>query len=260
MLPDRLIPSVVESIPTHIRAELETDHFVVASHDCDVNSVSLEAEPFVELVVARDVPRLNGSLANVKSTRRLHLPGRCPAGECVLELWSHNRFFVPRQLLARDGPSKERFLETAAKKTLRAWLSARFGRAAFPDTFVERLDPKGLEKVLKVEAGKFLAGVYFQVSPLTELLDDQEYLLQAKVTMKVEDYEDSHAREQVASIVNGLEAHLDQCTRISLDEDTVKLLSEADFSSDDLRNSQRFTVDHLSLRHHDATEPAEGFE
>lgn len=142
---------------------------VVISHDCDI-VCSEEKEPFVELIVGRQIERA-GSDAHAKNVRRLDLPlskvvGLENAG--VIALAINDRIQVPKsQFLASDIHSDLR-LGPEAVVTLQHWLAARYYRASFEDEFVRRLQDKPgkvdqkLARILE-KAGEHIIAIYFDV-------------------------------------------------------------------------------------------------
>jgi hypothetical protein len=59
---------------------------LVISHDCDLATDNLEAEPYVELIVGRLVNGPDGNFSHGKSPRTLHLPMTCNGKVTIVEL------------------------------------------------------------------------------------------------------------------------------------------------------------------------------
>jgi hypothetical protein len=138
---------------------------VAISHDCDLAN-DVELEPNVEIIVGRLVATANGNFCWGKSPWTLHLTITREGLEIIVELVMTNKRSLAKRLLAGFNPDGAFTLDGQRLGVLRAWLSARYNRAAFPDSFVDRmrktkLDGK-LAKVLEPQ-GQLISFVYFDI-------------------------------------------------------------------------------------------------
>lgn len=155
---------------------------VVISHDCDLANDNLQAEPMVELVVGRRVSSLNGNYTWGKAPRTLHLPLLHHGQAVAIELQQTAKTQVPKTELAKFRPDPGWMLNAQHLNTLRAWLASRYHRAAFPDTFVNRMNScKASEKLAKAlePHGELVSFVYFDLDEglHTERPDGEPYHL-----------------------------------------------------------------------------------
>jgi hypothetical protein len=128
-----------------VDAPSDARRVIVVTHDCDLPH---ESELCVEVIVAESVvkePKPDPQLSYARNPRRLHLAyeptaERAGAAPLILELRHGDRCSVPKDGFAesavKDG---SRFLAAEAKRTLKQWLAARYGRPAFPNAFEGRL-------------------------------------------------------------------------------------------------------------------------
>lgn len=110
---------------------------VVISHDCDLPQ---ETEEYVELIACNQVT-VDKSLIGAKSVRRLHLKFIEGGTELYLELCYQQRLIVKKSEFSSvlSGPDTAISLEDSEKRTLKQWLTSRYGRPAYPNAFENRL-------------------------------------------------------------------------------------------------------------------------
>lgn len=217
---------------------------LVVSHDCDVVNGSFELEPYVEVLVAKRVERLDGNKLRGKNPRLIQLTVSAGDSEDVLiEASAYDRHFVDRRLLATDDPAWT--IGVRPRTELIRWLAARYVRAAFPDAFNERiaLAQKQIAKLVK-RSGKHLSGIYILVQD--DELDSGDYEIQVRATMEVEDHDDLAKRKTCTALLDKVVTAINECDGIDVYDHRV--VSEAEFSLDDLRLMKRWDWDHISLK------------
>ncbi|MEQ9107800.1 MAG: hypothetical protein RLO04_10070 [Limnobacter sp.] len=152
---------------------------VVISHDCDLAEQSTAREPNVELILGELKPSANGSLKFGKSPRTLHLSYQNPEGmEIVVELSATKKRIEERTAwFFEHQPDANYWLTPQNIGVLRSWLSTRYERAAFSNSFVTRMS---IGKTAEALANKFknddcVSQIYFNVDKGQEKeLDDAE--------------------------------------------------------------------------------------
>ena len=139
---------------------------VVIGHDCDVANANLNAEPDVEVIVGRVVAAPHGNFSWGKAPRTLHLPMQRAGARVTVELVTTSKRLVPKAFLAAFSPDDSFLLEPKSLAVLRSWLSSRYNRAAFTDTFVERMKTTKVDtrlaKLLELHGG-LISFVYFDI-------------------------------------------------------------------------------------------------
>ena len=115
-----------EVAPTGVTAS-PGDWLIVTSHDCDVVNGRLEKEPIVEV--------LRAAVVEQKKPDRQQVWGRNPremqlavddggGGQVVLSVKVHERWSMPRELLASEAP--HRVLDDKTRRLIAEWLAKRF--------------------------------------------------------------------------------------------------------------------------------------
>lgn len=113
---------------------------IVISHDCDIPHPK---EEVIEIIVGQIV-QPNKMFQDCKNPRKLHLKIE-KDGECIyLELSFQFRVLISKVDFgsALSGPDESFNLSESEKRTLKQWLSARFGRPAYPNEFENRIQKK----------------------------------------------------------------------------------------------------------------------
>ena len=240
-------PDMIRIIPTE-------DLLIVVSHDCDVANPTLAIEPYIELIVAHRIPTPDGNMQHARNSRTLHVS--ISSGETEveehLELRSFERFFAPRELMASSAPTGE--LSPEAKRALGRWLANRYQRPAFPDAFNERLFArsnrrharKAQDAFKNPDIGWLTTGVYLQLEPEGELPEEESYIVRVVATMRSSDYVNPSSKEAVERQLLKFAAALDETPGISVEDSVV--VSDAEFSIEDVATSLRFDFDFVSLR------------
>jgi hypothetical protein len=139
---------------------------VVVSHHCDLANDNLEVEPDVEVIVGRDVAKVNGSYTHAKSPRTLHWEIWNNQALVTIELVATGKRRVRKADFAQSTPDPTFVVEPAQLQTLRYWLGIRYNRAAFSDSFEQRLkDTKLGEKLARLmdRSGQGISAIYFDV-------------------------------------------------------------------------------------------------
>ena len=119
----------------------ESDWLVVVSQTCDVLATRLDAEPLVEVLHCRTIPKLRKGNKELRSTRVLDFkPNRESHGDLCLSAHAvSDRYEVPREFLRDHAPDAARCLSEVAAARVLAWYSLRYGRPIWPDNFARRI-------------------------------------------------------------------------------------------------------------------------
>jgi hypothetical protein len=136
----------------------------------------ISVEPECEIIVGRKIAGIDGSFANAKSARKLHLPFF--SGEIgstiAIELESSGKSALKKELIAPYTPDLTMTLRANEATILQAWLAARYRRASFADEFDRRLTrdaKKAYEKLLKIfkSTSEDIIAVFFDVDQGVEI-------------------------------------------------------------------------------------------
>jgi hypothetical protein len=155
----------------------ESDWLIVTSHDCDVVNGSLEKEPTVEVLRASVVQQQKPDKQLVwgRNPREMQLAvGDSAGGSVVLSMKVHERWSMPRELLASEAP--HRVLDDKTRRLIAEWLAKRYIRAAFPTAFDARWRSKMKDWTGLLEAqSQWVQGIYLRLSTQAELGNDTPY-------------------------------------------------------------------------------------
>jgi hypothetical protein len=239
---------------------------IIITHDCDLPH---EAEPFVEVIIAETVvndPKPDPQLSYAKNPRRIHLVYEgIDAAPLILELRQVDRRDVPKGDFAERAMKDYRHaLPAEAKRALKQWLAARYGRPAFPNEFEERLRKRAgkrtveylIGKILEPEA-KYLVGLFFNLGEQrsAEAGEGEPYALSVSVVYDATEG-GSDARlsaERVAAQLRELfEATYgkpDVATEIALD--ACEAVADTRLTLADLRRVDQWRLEYISLQDED---------
>ena len=223
--------------------------FVVISHDCDVTHAAQEAEPWVEVLKVRlvSLAERNAHLEWGKNPRKYQFRVARGNADVYCEISIHDVIRFDRLRLRDHVPDADRKLPSETIRQLALWYARRYSRQAFPDEFNERIRQAGRKLHNKFKgANNVIRGIYFLLSPDTELAESESYDLIVWVTMSTQTYEVPDSRSQAQKLVDLLETELRKCKGITVQG--VELRSEGDVSLDDLRQLKRWDFDDLTLR------------
>ncbi|HEU4460884.1 MAG TPA: hypothetical protein VFR90_17315 [Methylibium sp.] len=231
---------------------------MVIAHDCDLANDSLEAEPYVEVIIGRTVAAANGNFSWGKAPRTLHYPVQCEGAPATVELVATEKVTLLKSELAWFEPDTRFSVDGQTLAVLRSWLSARYDRAAFADAFVARMrETKADAKLAKaLEAhGKNVSFTYFDVDKgqCVERLEGDPYSLKVVLVFNPGDDPDAaaDAAEKAAEAV-------EEALRGRLPEGGTAIRLDACFaiSEDDISVSQARVLNHWRLEY--MTHRAEG--
>lgn len=169
-------PLLASSIDFLDLRELFPDVLVLICQDCDLVSDHLDKEPYVECLAGIFIESCNAIFQYGRNPRTLHLD----AGSFFIEFSIHDRFRVPKGSLIELGIRNAALsLGISEKRQVLDWITKRYIRPAFSDTFNKRLEYKRKEQdvLAKSKLSENVLVVLFDVSG-DEYLSDQIYELQ----------------------------------------------------------------------------------
>lgn len=257
---DLLTQDVADRLTALNGVVCEKHRVVVITHDCDLPH---DGESLVEVIVADVITEANPQFAYAKNPRKLHLSYEKAGGESiVIELRHTERRAVPKDEFekhaARDGNTA---LPVDAKRALKQWLAARYGRPAFANTFEERLRKsiskkntveRQIGKILEPEA-KHLVGLFFDLGEQrsTEVQTGEPYALSISVVYAATEG-GKQARESAEKVAGQLQELFekaygkpDTATEIALD--ACEAIADTSITLADLRRVDQWRLEYISL-------------
>jgi hypothetical protein len=230
---------------------------VVISHDCDLANPNLEDEPDVEIIVGSFVAKLDGNYAHAKTPRTLHLEVQIGSAEKIIELIAIKKTTIAKKLLAKFSPDKNHLLANVALSALRSWLSIRYNRAAFPDSFVDRFNQvkEKFNKLIK-PSEKTLLSVYFDLDrgEIVQRVDGSPYQLSIILVYYAKD-DPFDASETISALVKKIEDLFEEKYFIEKAEawNSIELKSCISISDEAItisqaRQLQQWHLEHMTLK------------
>lgn len=256
-----------EAAAVGLVSAMDQEHrVIVITHDCDLPH---ESELCVEVIVAELVvkePKPDPQLSYAKNPRRLHLAYEgTEAAPLILELRHVDRRSVPKGDFAeRAVKDNSLALPVEAKRALKQWLAARYGRPAFPNAFEERLRKRAGSRTVEQQiarilepAAKYLVGLFFDLGEQrgAEAVEEEPYALSMSVVYDATEG-GSNARlsaERVAGHLRELFEKTygkpDVATEIALD--ACEAVADTRLTLADLRRVDQWRLEYISLRDDD---------
>lgn len=232
---------IQEKIPENTRC-------IVVSNDCNVVHESYEKEPDVEVLLATHVDgEIDGGLTHGKNPRFLQIPILGPKSNSHYQCHAAKCYKISRNFLESVTPDSNFTINSDSLDVLKHWLANRYIRAAFPDTFNNRIFSARdkIEKILK-RHGRDITGIYVAISPFDELLSDQPYKISIYATMHVDTYKENIQRDLVIDTTTKIVQAVAQCQGIEVIDYNV--YSEEEISIAALRYLRQWDLDYLSFR------------
>jgi hypothetical protein len=230
----------------------EADWLVVVSQTCDVLATRLDAEPLVEVLHCRPIPKLRKGTKELRSTRTLDFkPNRESHGDLCLSAHAvTDRYVVPREFLRDNAPDANRRLSDVATARVLAWYALRYGRPIWPDNFVERIS--GVKDALEAALEPLkddIAEVRVSIAEDDELDDGVSYHLAVFFVVDEDVWnEDVAGRQAIHSAFAKFTAELDGCDGIEVDKDNSEVMSGAEFTWQETRATDEWNFANLSHR------------
>ena len=212
---------------------------VVVSHSCDIAN-SLEVEPYIEVVVGTLLTdSSNGSFTHGKNNRKLHLTlDNNPKGYQTLELIITTKFYVAKEKILKFEIQPDDCIElkSNAYRTILRWLTIRYDRAAFPDSFntlmgkTYKLHEK-IKKILTKESTDEIRGLllkYKESEKSTNIFHYDLIILVLYDTSK-----DPNAAEKIAQTV---------CSKIKEKFEAIPVSTQVDNNKDSIHLTKAVAV------------------
>lgn len=212
--------------------------YVILSQSCDVVNSSIEKEPYVELIIAKQIVKLDGQYKHARNPRKLHIS----ALSKNFEFNAHGRCFLSRKYLSCITPD-EIILDDNAIDLLTRWIAARYTRVAFPDNFNDRVRMAGKKLIKKLKALDFhgVIDLFIAGSELDkELEPDKPYNIALLVAL----LDDSSQNEIGAYSI--LEELVEELNKVDIIVQEYQVEKESHFSYKDLRKMYRWSWEYIS--------------
>lgn len=238
-----LFAASVDQIPPSVE---EPSLLAVVTQDCDLVREPV-VEPFVELILCREVARVERLYQNGRNPRLLHIQSIGPHGPgSWLEISIHDRFRIRKEKLCSFTADRCNRLERQDVRLLSRWIARRYTRPAFPDTFNRRLETvdSRLERLFKSSEGHVVTDIFLDVAD-EEYASERSYDIAVRLTAKAEVWDDDGLLSAVQNFEDRFIRLLDECDGISVSD--IQALPEDHLTLADLRQYKRLDKDYRSL-------------
>jgi hypothetical protein len=256
VVPQGMVPAIAQHLARPGAAPVEVaeaDWLTVVSQTCDVLAAKLEAEPLVEILHCRPIPKLRKGTKELRSTRMLDFkPNRETHGDlCLTAHAVADRYTVPREFLRDHAPDAARHLSDVATARVLAWYALRYGRPIWPDAFVNRISgaKDALEAALEPLKDD-IAEVRVSIAESDDELDEGEsYHLAVFFVVDEEVWNgDVDGREVIHAAFAKFTGELDGCDGIEVDKDNSDVVSGGAFTWQETRATEEWNFANLSYR------------
>jgi len=224
------------------------DWLIVTSHDCDVVNRSLAKEPTVEVLRAAVVQQKKPDKQQVwgRNPREMQLAvDDGTADTVVLSVKVHERWTVPRELLACEAPRL--VLDDKPRRLIAEWLAKRYIRAAFPSAFDARWRSKMKDWTGLLEnQSQWIQGIYLRLSTQAELDDDTPYKIHFIVAAPASVTKDATWRQKKRELETLVETFWKQFGP-SIECVGVEVIATNALTLADIEPYQRFDADWVSF-------------
>lgn len=235
-----MAPRAFELAPPGVTAG-PGDWLIVTSHDCDVANGQLDKEPYVEVLRAAVVAKLDKQQVGGRNPRRLVLEVERDGTAVVLVANVHDRWRLPREWLVDEKPEWQ--VPSKLRRLVAEWLAKRYIRSAFPTAFDLRWRGKRKEwDGLMASHSEWIQGVYLRLNTLDELDPQEAYGVSLIVAAPEEAKAKAEWPRRQNEIATAIEGFWRQFgSGIAFDE--VDVVTTAELTLADLERYQRFDAD-----------------
>lgn len=226
----------------------EGTRLLLVSQTCDLVQGSFEREPYFEVLSIHPLGKEpSGEYQGGKNSRRIEF-SLCADNQ--ISHWyalPYERQQINRELLL-DGRKPDFFLEDEnVLEMILRWLSRRYTRTAFPETFVNRINSKRQPIAKKfAHLNPYISSVYIRLNPFAELEETSAYSVEVILVMEADKFDDPEQHKQCSKIKSQLEEQLEKCDGIDVSD--INLESTASLTFEDVKGFREWDYSYLSFR------------
>lgn len=220
---------------------------LIISHDCDIVNPSYDAEPFIEVLVAR--PReegaFDGCLSKGKNPRKIQFRMEEPESSKLYEINVHEKYSLDRQILEKGSPDSTIKIAPDDVRVIARWAARRYHRPALPSTFIERVSPARKKILKKLEKdGGDISDVLLGFETLQELPSNQPYRVLLRLVLDPEACNEDSREQRALGVVGELRKLIAQCAGIEVYD--ADIVSSAEITVHEYTHLKRWDVEYLS--------------
>lgn len=226
----------------------DTDRLLIVSQTCDLVQGSFEREPYFEVLCIHPLGHSpSGECQGGKNSRRIEFS---LGSADQLSHWyaqPFERHVLSRESLVDGRTPGDAIDDDNVLTMILHWLSRRYTRTAFPETFVDRLNAKKKEIAKKFkQINPYVSGVYIRLTPFDELDSGSNYEVEMILVMEADRFDDVKQHRACAEISKQLEGQMAKCQGLEILN--VELESTASLTFEQLKGFREWDYSYLSFR------------
>ena len=228
-----------------------TDVLIVASQSCDVAS---SQEEYIELSISRPLPmaKLEKQYSYNRHPRILHTTANTRGSDSKIELslLAHEKFTITKTLLEIHHPDDSILFSEEDLNGYIDWLAGRYKRPALPtkfDQLIAASDRSGKRKKIAKRANNCLTGIYVNIYPNRDTIDDEVY--------SVDLLGIAYDENSITSANEMLNEYAEILINAGMDVSIPKIGTEFQIAVGTLRQYQRINFDYLSYEENNPLPP-----
>lgn len=226
----------------------DQDRLLIISQTCDLVQGSFDREPYFEVLCIHPLEHSpSGDFQGGKNSRRIEFS--LGSADQISHWYAlpFERHVLPRELLVDGRTPGDAIDDENVLTMILHWLSRRYTRTAFPETFVDRVNTKKKEIAKKFkQVNPYVSGVYIRLNPFEELDTESDYKVEMILVMEAERYDDPMQHDACSEILKQLEAQMASCKGIDIMD--VALESTASLTFEDVNGFREWDYSYLSFR------------
>ena len=227
------------------------DLLVVASQSCDVAS---SQEEYIELSILRLLPvgGFSKQYSYNRHPRILHTTASTSSSDNKIEfsLLAHKKIVIKKNILENHTPDDSILFSDEDLNGYVDWLAGRYKRPALPtkfDQLIATSDKKGRRKKIAKRANNCLTGIYVNIYPDRDTIDDEVY--------SVDLLGIAYDENSITSANEMLNEYAEILTNAGMDVSIPKIGTEFQIAVGTLRQYQRINFDYLSYEENNPLPP-----
>lgn len=248
-------PDLVDLMPEKLKIRISKEdqaYLIPILYDCSLIDECFEREPWVQALICWVCEEPDGNFMFGKNSRKIDFPVFFNDSELHLRSEAIGFCQIERDKLLKSSPTKELKWKNKGLEQILNWVSERYKQPTFPDEWNRRLDTKNkeLKKLYKNrEFNNSCSGLYFEISPFSEIAENQVYDVKAffviSSTLTGPQHRD-FVKNHENILIQQLNTILSSINNInSTDIDTIK---EDQFTKAMERDFQRWQLEHISYK------------
>jgi len=260
-------PEILALLPEKLKAEISTQpkaYLTPLLYDCALVNDNFNQEPWVQVLVCWPCPKAggDGNFKFGKNPRKNHFPVLIDNTEKYFSAEALGFAQLDRDKLLKATPLTNIAWPEKGLFQLLNWVAERYNQPTFPDQWNIRMNSKRklLDRLWKKDSFTHnCSGVYFEITPFSEISEDDTYKVKAFIAIPETMTGKEHrvfVREHEQEVIQSLKSIMESIPNISVV--LIQTIKEDEFTKSMERSYRRWQLEHLSYRNIDeAPLPAE---